>query len=269
MQSKKKIYVSVQELVEYSLQSGDLTAGGYSPSRAAEGTRGHTAVRKLVKEELSDSETYDAEVPITFQLEGSKLLLEVSGRIDGLLTDASGTTIHEIKTTTLPLDLIEHEYNPLHWAQAKCYAFMLAKRNGLDYIAVRLTYFQLDEKRDKSFIDLYSFDTLEDFFMPLANDYLAWQETVNGWSISRDSSISGLDFPYASYRQGQLEFMENVYDTIENNELLFAQAPTGTGKTIASLYPSVKAMGDGLISKIFYLTAKTTTRSLLKNPWPI
>lgn len=262
MQSKKKIYVSVQELVEYSLQSGDLTAGGYSPSRAAEGTRGHTAVRKLVKEELSDSETYDAEVPITFQLEGSKLLLEVSGRIDGLLTDASGTTIHEIKTTTLPLDLIEHEYNPLHWAQAKCYAFMLAKRNGLDYIAVRLTYFQLDEKRDKSFIDLYSFDTLEDFFMPLANDYLAWQETVNGWSISRDSSISGLDFPYASYRQGQLEFMENVYDTIENNELLFAQAPTGTGKTIASLYPSVKAMGDGLISKIFYLTAKTTTRSL-------
>jgi DNA excision repair protein ERCC-2 len=262
MQGKKKICVSVQELVEYSLQSGDLTAGGYSPSRAVEGTRGHAAVRKLVTQGLADGCTYDAEVQVTFRLDGARLQLEVSGRIDGIIEDASGTTIHEIKTTTLPLGLIEHDHNPLHWAQAKCYAYILSKTKGLDYIAIRLTYYQLDDRQEKSFIDIYSFDSLEEFFMPLVNDYLAWQETVHGWNISRDSSISGLEFPYASYRKGQLEFMENVYDTIESNEVLFAQAPTGTGKTIAALYPAVRAMGDGLVSKIFYLTAKTTTKGL-------
>ncbi len=262
MQDKRKISVSVQELVDYSLRSGDLSAGGYSPSRAAEGTRGHSAVRKLIKESLSDDCTYNAEVPVSFRLEGTRLVLEVIGRIDGLLEEPSGTTIHEIKTTMLPLELIEHDYNPLHWAQAKCYAYMLSRANGLDHIAIRLIYYQLDDRQEKSFIDLYSFDALEEFFMPLANDYLAWQEAVHGWGISRDSSIGGLKFPYPSYRKGQLEFMENVYDTIESGDLLFAQAPTGTGKTVASLYPAVKAMGDGLISKIFYLTAKTTTRGL-------
>lgn len=262
MQDKKTISVSVQELVEYSLKSGDLTAGGYSPSRAAEGTRGHNTVRKLLKETLSDDCTYTAEVPVSFRLEGSILALEVTGRIDGLLEAPSGTTVHEIKTTMLPLDLIDHDYNPLHWAQAKCYAYMLSKIKGLDMIAVRLTYYQLDDRQEKSFIDLYSFDALEEFFMPMAGDYLAWQESVHSWGISRDSSISVLEFPYASYRQGQLEFMENVYDTIENSDILFAQAPTGTGKTIAALFPAVKAMGDGLVSKIFYLTAKTTTRGL-------
>ncbi len=262
MENKKTISVSVQELIEYSLQSGDLTAGGYSPSRAVEGTRGHAAVRKLVKEGLSGNDTYEAEVPVSFRLEGTQLLLEVSGRIDGLLKDASGITIHEIKTTTLPLDSIEHDYNPLHWAQAKCYAYMLSRISGLEYVAIRLTYFQLDNKQEKSFIDLYSFDSLEEFFMPMVRDFLAWQEAINNQGIVRDSSISRLDFPYASYRQDQLELIENVYDTIENSELLFAQAPTGTGKTIASLYPAVKALGDGLVSKIFYLTAKTTTRGL-------
>ena len=262
MHNKKTIYASVHELIEYSLQSGDLTAGGYSASRAVEGTRGHSAVRKQVKERLSDNDTYEAELPVVFRLEGSTLQLEVNGRIDGLLKDASGVTIHEIKTTTHPLEHIEHDHNLLHWAQAKCYAYMLSHMYSLDYVAIRLTYFQLDDKQEKSFIDLYSFDSLEAFFMPLVNDYMAWQETVHGWNISRDSSINGLAFPYTTYRQGQLELIENVYDTIENTDVLFAQAPTGTGKTIASLYPAIKALGDGLISKVFYLTAKTTTRSL-------
>ncbi len=262
MQNKKTISVSVQELLAFSLQSGDLSSGGYSPSRAVEGTRGHAAVRKLIRETLSDQAVYEAEVPIIFRLESSGLVLEVSGRIDGLLKDASGVTIHEIKTTTLPLEEIEHDHNPQHWAQAKCYAYMFAYTHGLDYIAIRLTYFQLDEKQEKSFIDLYSIDTLAEFFIPLSEDYMAWQQITHSWEIARDSSIEKLTFPYPGYRQGQQELIDNVYDTIQNRELLFAQAPTGTGKTVATLYPAVKALGDGLVSKIFYLTAKTTTRSL-------
>jgi len=262
MESKKVISISVQNLLDYSNQSGDLTTGIYSSSRAVEGTRGHAAVRNALKNELGSEAVYEAEVPISFTLEGKNTALEVTGRIDGVLKDASGITIHEIKTTTSPLDQIEHDYNSLHWAQAKCYAYMFAYLYGLDYIAIRLTYFQLDEKQEKTFLDLYSTESLEEFFMPLVSECLAWQDRIQGWYDTRNGSIQKLDFPYSGYRLGQREFMDSVHDSIEKGDILFAQAPTGTGKTIAALYPAVRALGEGFISKIFYLTAKTTTRAL-------
>jgi len=259
---KPTITVSVQDLIEYAIKEGDLASGAYSPSRAVEGTRGHAAVRKMIQQSLSEDDIYEAEVPITFRMEGGSLALEVSGRIDGLLKNASGVTIHEIKTTMLPLGQIEHDHDPQHWAQAKCYAYMFAHMYGLDSIGIRMTYYQLDEQQEKSFIDLYSLDTLEEFFMPLALDCIDWHEKLSNWADVRDNSIRQLTFPYPCCRKGQQELMDDVYDTIENREMLFAQAPTGTGKTVAALFPSVMALGDGLISKIFYLTAKTTTRSL-------
>ena len=262
MEGKKVIAISVQNLLEYAQQSGDLSSGAYSSSRAVEGTRGHSAVRKALKNSLTEDAVYEAEVPVSFKLEGENTILEVIGRIDGVLKDASGITIHEIKTTTLSLNKIEHDHNPTHWAQAKCYGYMFAQLYGLDYMAIRLTYYQLDEKQEKSFIDLYSIDALEEFFMPLVRDCLAWQEMIHGWYNSRDKTIEKLEFPYSGYRLGQRDFIDSVYDSIENREVLFAQAPTGTGKTIAALYPAVKALGKGLTSKVFYLTAKTTTRAL-------
>ncbi len=260
--SKKTVTVSIQNLLDYTMQSGDLSAGLYSSSRAVEGTKGHTAARKLLQDTLPEGDIYEAEVPISYRLEGKNIVLEIIGRIDGVLRDASGITIHEIKTTTQSLDLIEHDNNPLHWAQAKCYGSMFASLYGLDYITVRLTYYQLHEKREKSFIDIYSEDALEEFFMPLAMEFLSWQEMIHSWYSTRDSSILKLVFPYSGYRLGQREMVDRVYNAVENGEVLFAQAPTGTGKTIASLYPAVRAVGEGLVSKVFYLTAKTTTRSL-------
>lgn len=262
MEGKKTVSVSIQNLLDYCLQSGDLSAGMRFSSRAAEGTKGHAAVRKVLRETLSNGDVYETEVPISCRLAGKAVDLEVSGRIDGVLRDASGITIHEIKTTLLPLEDIEHDHNPRHWAQAKSYAYMFASQYGLDYITVRLTYYQLDEKEEKSFIDFCSFDALEEFFLPMAGEFLKWQELVCGWADTRDSSIASLVFPYSGYRQGQREFADTVHDAVERRELLFAQAPTGTGKTIAALFPAVKALGEGLVSKIFYLTAKTTTRSL-------
>lgn len=262
MEGKKVIAISVQDLLEYAQQSGDLSSGAYSSSRAVEGTRGHAAVRKVLKSSLPEDAVYEAEVPVSFRLEGESTVLEVAGRMDGILKDASGITIHEIKTTTLPLYKIEHDYNPQHWAQAKCYGYMFATLYGLDYVAIRLTYYQLDEKQEKSFIDLYSLEALEEFFMPLVREYLSWQEMIFGWYDFRNKSIKKLEFPYPGYRLGQQKFIDNVYDSVEKSDILFAQAPTGTGKTIAALYPAVKALGEGHTSKIFYLTAKTTTRAL-------
>lgn len=262
MEEKKVIAISVQNLLEYMEQSGDLSTGTYSSSRAVEGTKGHAEVRKALKNELSGDAVYEAEVPMSYRLEGESTILEVTGRIDGILKDVSGITIHEIKTTTLPLQQIEHDYNPQHWAQAKCYGYMFAYLYGLDYIAIRLTYYQLDEKQEKSFMDIYSIEALEEFFMPLVKECLAWQERIYGWYNFRNQSIEKLIFPYSCYRLGQQEFIESVYNSIEKGDVLFAQAPTGTGKTIAALYPAVKALGEGLTSKVFYLTAKTTTRAL-------
>jgi len=262
MGDRKTVAVSIQNLLDYAMQAGDLSVGARFSSRAVEGTRGHAAVRKAFKESLSDNDVYEAEVPISFKLEGTTVDLEVNGRIDGVLQDPSGITIHEIKTTVLPLDDIEHDYNPQHWAQAKSYAYMFASQYGLDYITVRLTYYQLDDRQEKSFIDFYSFDALEEFFMPMVREFLDWQELVYGWSDMRDRSIGSLAFPYPGFRLGQREFADSVHNSIENRELLFAQAPTGTGKTIATLFPAVKALGEGLVSRVFYLTAKTTTRAL-------
>lgn len=262
MNDKKLITLSVQNLLEFSQQSGDIRTGFYSPARAVEGTKGHNTVRKLFMESLPEDSVYEAEVPISYKLEGESTILEITGRMDGVLKDASGVTIHEIKTTFLSLDTIEHDHNLVHWAQAKCYGFMFAYLYGLDYIAIRLTYFQPDTKQEKSFTDIYSFDTLEDFFMPLVRECVSWQDMIHGWLFMRDESISKLEFPYGTYRTGQEELSDSVYESIRRGDILFAQAPTGTGKTIATLYPSVKAMGDGHISKIFYFTAKTTTRQL-------
>lgn len=259
---KKTVTVSIQNLLDYTMQSGDLSAGLYSSTRAVEGTRGHSAVRKLLLETLPEGDVYESEVPISYRLEGKNVVLEIIGRIDGVLKDASGITIHEIKTTTLPLDRIEHDHNPLHWAQAKCYGCMFASLYGLDYIAIRLTYYQLYEQREKSFIDIYSEDAMEEFFMPLAMEFLSWQEMIHSRNTTRNKSILELGFPYSGYRQGQREMIDSVYSAAENGEILFVQAPTGTGKTIASLFPAVKSLGKGLTSKVFYLTAKTTTRSL-------
>ena len=262
LQDKPTITVSVRELLEFAMQSGDLRTMTYSPSRAAEGTRGHAEIRAMIKQMLSGDAIYETEVPISFRLEDDNLVLEVTGRIDGLLKDAAGVTVHEIKTTMLPLEQIEHGHDLQHWAQVKCYAYMYARIYGLERIGIMLTYYQLDEKQEKSFTDIYNTDSLESFFMPLAGEYMAWQEMINNWAVVRDRSIHQLAFPYPKYREGQQELMDDVYDTIGNRGLLFAQAPTGTGKTVAVLFPSVKALGEGLVSKIFYLTAKTTTRSL-------
>lgn len=262
MAVKKAVSISVQNLLDSMQLSGDLSTGTYSSSRAVEGTRGHAAVRKSLKNELLQDAVYEAEVPVSFTLEGENTILEVTGRIDGVLKDASGITLHEIKTTTLPLHLIEHDYNPQHWAQAKCYGYMFAYLYGLDYMAIRLTYYQLDTKLEKSFMDLYSIEALEEFFMPLVRECLAWQDIIHGWNDSRDKSIEKIAFPYQGFRLGQQEFINSVHDCIDKGDVLFAQAPTGTGKTIAALYPAVKALGENHLSKVFYLTAKTTTRAL-------
>ena len=247
--------ISVRHLVEFVLREGDLQTSFLGRSnRAAEGTRGHQRVQK------SRPEGYEAEVSISHQLERDGLHLQILGRIDGLFPADDPVVVEEIKTTTLDLKLVSEDYNPLHWAQAKCYAYFYALQHDLDQIAIHLTYYHLDSRQTKTFQHIFQQQELADFFDELVTVYIAWAKTVQAWLARRDQSIHQFDFPYAAYRHGQRELAVAVYKIIQKKEKLFAQAPTGIGKTIATLFPTIKAIGTGLVAKIFYLTAKTPGR---------
>ncbi len=247
--------VSVHGLVEFVLQAGDLTSGGFQRrDRAQLGTKGHQRVQR------SRPEGYEAEVEIVYQVKGSNPLMEIRGRIDGLYPTREPVVIEEIKTTTLSLEHVHEDHNPLHWAQAKCYAYMYASQQQLSGIDIYLTYYHLDSEEEKTFERHFTLGELETFFHGLVTPYLDWFRKVYARQDERDRSIQGLEFPYAEYRPGQRDMAVAVYQTIRANDRLYVQSPTGVGKTIATLFPSVKALGQGLAEKIFYLTAKTSGR---------
>jgi DNA excision repair protein ERCC-2 len=247
--------VSVRSLVEFVLQSGDLTAGGFQRrDRAQLGTQGHRRVQR------SRPEGYQTEVEITHHVEGSDPPIEVRGRIDGLYASREPVIIEEIKTTTLSLELIHEDHNHLHWAQAQCYAYMYAKKHTLSGVSIHLTYYHLDSRNEKTFERHFTWAELDTFFRGLITSYMSWYRKILAWQSRRDDSIQQLEFPYEEYRPGQRDMAVAVYKAIRGHDRLYVQSPTGVGKTIAALFPAVKALGQGLAAKIFYLTAKTSGR---------
>ena len=247
--------VSVRSLVEFVLIEGDLTAGGFQKrDRAQAGTRAHKRVQQ------SRPEGYQTEVEIAYRVQDDDLPMEVRGRIDGVFPTEEPVTIEEIKTTTQPLDLLSEGHNRLHWAQAQCYAYMVAQQQNLSGVRVHLTYYHLDSQEEKTFERHFRAAELETFFFDLVSPYLDWFRKVRAWQARRDQSTQELDFPYDDYRACQRDMAVAVYKAIRDNDRLYVQAPTGVGKTIAALFPAVKAVGLGLAAKIFYLTAKTPGR---------
>jgi DNA excision repair protein ERCC-2 len=247
--------VSVRSLIEFVLAEGDLVSGGFQKrDRAQAGTQGHKRIQE------SRPEGYETEVEIAILVEDDELPMVVRGRIDGVYAVEVPLIIEEIKTTEQPLDLLEEGHNRLHWAQAMCYAAMYAQQENLNEITIHLTYTHLDTQEERTFERHYSVDELVTFFFKLVTPYKAWFKKMHACQARRDQSIQQLEFPYAGYRRGQRDMAVAVYRAIRDNDRLFAQAPTGVGKTIATLFPAVKAVGLGLAAKIFYLTAKTPGR---------
>lgn len=259
MDSKDMFKISVRNLVEFVMQSGDIISGFCSTSRMTDAVRAHQVVQK------SSGDNYSSEVPVSYVVESDDVSLEVNGRIDGIIRDGDDVIIDEIKTTTADLDEIDEDYNPLHFAQAKCYAFIFAAQNSLLHIGVQLTYYHMNSEDTKKIIKYFELAELAVFFDDLVLKYLKRVRMVRRWQGLRDDSIKKLQFPFPSYRKGQREFAVSVYRSIRDKSKLFAQAPTGIGKTISALFPAVKALGEGLTTKIFYLTARTTTRAAAEN----
>jgi DNA excision repair protein ERCC-2 len=251
---KQKLQVGVRDLVGYVLRGGDLRQGFVGSRRAADGIRGHQRVQR------QRPSGYQAEVHLTHTHETADLSLQISGRLDGLLVDGDTVLIEEIKTTTAPLDRLKEHQDPTHWGQVMVYAYLYAHQEDLQALTIRLTYYQLESDALLELERLFDFDELQAFFCDLLTQYLDWARTVGAWTLNRDRALIELSFPFSAYRPGQRHMAVSVYRHIRDGGHLMIEAPTGIGKTLGTLFPAAKALGEGCVEKIFYLTARTTGR---------
>ena len=256
---RSELKIAVRELVEHVLRSGDLVFEFLGSSRPVEAIRAHQKIQN------SRPATYRSEVSVARQVETDRFRLIVGGRIDGVYTEAQSTVVEEIKTTTRNPDFFETNENPIHWGQVKTYAYILGCDRGLDEISTLLTYYRFDTSEIRQFKRTFSISELETFFNDLVARYLQWAAAIIDWPARRDASIRDLKFPFVNYREGQRQMVSGAYRTIRDKGQLLVQAATGIGKTIAVLYPAVKALAEGLSHKIFYLTARTTGQLAAEN----
>lgn len=254
--------VSVRKLVAFSIPD-DTTWSFTTYFQLQEGSQAHSEIQGRNKAEGA----YQSEVYLSHLYETSKCMVEISGRADGVWELKDETIIHEIKTTSTPLPEIHEDFSEAHWAQGKCYAFIYAASKNLDRITVRLTYFHRPSGQEKSFDRTFTFERLQKFVKSLVHPFAAWALSQAKWREIRDMSIKALEFPFPAYREGQRLLAYNTYKCIQDGRRLFAQAPTGTGKTMGVLYPAIKSLAEGTIERIFYLTAKNTTRTIAENAY--
>ena len=234
------IKISVRNLIEFVLRSGDIDNSFMSTSRALEGTLAHQKVQKSYGNE------YSPEVTLKHSFSYNDYILEIEGRVDGIIRLPEETIIDEIKSTTKELETIEEDYH-LHWAQAKCYGYIYALQNELANISIQLSYFHIESEELKIFRRYFSFAELEVFFIDIIEKYIKWAKLTFDWAEIRDNTILGIDFPFKKYRKGQRELAVAAYKTIKERKNLFAQAPTGIGKTMSTLFPSIISIGEGTI----------------------
>lgn len=256
---KKEIKVSVRNLVEFILRKGNIDNRFIGKSRTQEGIRAH---QKLQKQNKIDYSNYEKEVYLKYIFSFDDLNIVVEGRADGIIIDNNDVIIEEIKSTNKELLHIDEEYNPIHWAQVKFYAYIYSMLNGLENIGVQVSYYQLTSNEVKSIKRVFSINELNLFVEHVLEEYYKWAKLSLSWIVERNISIKTTAFPFKEYRKGQRELAVSVYNTIREGGVLFAQAPTGIGKTISTVFPAVKAIGEGKGDRIFYLTAKTITRTV-------
>lgn len=255
-QPPEEIRVSVRGLVEFILRHGDIDnrRQGSPDNAMQEGSRIHRMIQRRMGAE------YQAEVTLRYTQPTEKYVLIVEGRADGIIEQEQETVIDEIKGTYRELSRMKEPVF-LHVAQAKCYAYMYSLQKTLKQIRVRLTYCNIETEDIRYFYEDYEFSELEEWFQGLLKAYRKWADYASEWRRTRQSSIAQLAFPFP-YREGQRELVSYVYQTIYHSRKLFLEAPTGVGKTVSTIFPAVKAMEKGMGEKIFYLTAKTITRTV-------
>lgn len=258
------IHISVRNLVEFILRSGNIDnrhKGTPDSTAMQEGSKIHRMIQRRMGAD------YHAEYFLRCILPKEDYDILVEGRADGIIFDERDlhkpVIIDEIKSTFSDLEYLKAPAG-VHLAQAKCYAAIFAEQKGLREIGVRMTYCNIDTQEIKYFHETYTFMEIRNWFDDVMDSYAKWADFEFQWKKIRNASIKEVQFPFP-YRKGQKELAAQVYRTIYHQKRLFIEAPTGVGKTISTVFPAVKAVGEGLGDKIFYLTAKTITRTVAKD----
>lgn len=282
--SKGIIKISVRNLVEFILREGDIDnrhGKTASPEAMQEGSRIHRKIQRRM------GANYHPEVPLKIAIEEEDYTLVVEGRADGIMIESKGdreisfadnfnhidieedmyVTVDEIKGIYQKLELLDAPIG-VHKAQAMCYAYIYALQHDLSQISVQMTYCNLDTEDIRYFKEDFTFEELAEWFTHLIGEYKKWADFQFAWRNLRQASIKKLEFPY-EYRKGQKDLAAGVYRTIARRKNLFIQAPTGVGKTISTVFPAVKAVGEELGDKIFYLTAKTITGTVAREAFEL
>ena len=253
---EKYLTLSVHQLVDFLLRTGDIDNRVFNRSSMTEGSRLHSVYQS------KQSSNYLAEFPLKMSFNVDEVNIVLEGRADGIIKRSeSEYVIDEIKTTVEDLKIFHDDNLEWHLGQAKCYAYMFAKQTNLEYIGIKLTYIRQGKEKEQ-LVDSYVFNILEleQFVVKLLNEYLSFYNIIFNKISKRNESIEALKFPFSKFRQGQRDLAKYTYAMAKKRGRLFAEAPTGIGKTISTLFPFIKALKDDDNSKIFYLTAKTSGR---------
>ncbi len=252
----KKFSCSVKEIAEFIYGSASITNERVLSTRAQEGLEIHSYWQSMYKE----SDKKEVTVETTFMSDDIELLIR--GRIDGVVIKEGKLLIEEIKSTHISFEYLEADTVPSHLAQAKLYAYIYLLKENLRSIDVLLTYISVEDRKVKQFEKHYARSKIKDYFEKTVERYIDWLRLLNQHELSRQKSIEGLNFPFDTYRLNQREMMAYIYKNTLKNGILYLEAPTGIGKTIAALFASLKAINQPR-QKVFYLTAKNDGKKVV------
>ena len=245
--------VSVLALAEFALEKGDLSPVMQAAARMQDGVRGHKVLQEMLPW------NWRPEFPVSSDVTLDGGVLRIHGRADAAYIGTDSISVLEIKTTTKnPAMIMKYDY-PVHWAQAEIYAFLFCRNQGFERAEVRLIYARLDGKKQE-YSEEYDFDALEARVISYVRPYLSWISAVEGWKEKSRPTLQNMPFPFDTYREGQRDMAKYVYLAMKRRTQTLIEAPTGIGKTAAALFGALKALGEGHVTAIFYLTARTTGR---------
>lgn len=251
----KQYKIGVGDLVSFLYASGDLSSETFQNVSLLDGTKAH----QYLQSQYSSKDQAEVSIDLAYHDDTHDLIL--SGRIDGLLVRDGYLIIEEIKSTRYKIFDDDYDVKSEHLAQLKMYAYMYMKNNEMNEIDGRVTYIQLSDYQKRYFEYIFHIDDLKLFFIDSISRYLVWLDILEEHYRLKMISLNELVFPFASYRRGQREMMSAVYQTMLDDDILYAIAPTGIGKTMAALFASLKVLRDDT-QKIFYLTAKTVGKQI-------
>lgn len=262
------IRISVRNLVEFIMRSGDISVsstGLRDADAMQEGTRIHKKLQRRMGAGYQAEVSLAMDVPVSY--DGIDFTITLDGRADGIFSDETGQVVDEIKGVYRDIHSMK-EPVPVHRAQALCYAYIYSVREQLPGMGLRMTYCHIPTEEVRYFKEYLEFPEIEKSFFDLVTEYAKWAAWQIRWQETRNASIKAVEFPFP-YRDGQGKLVKGVYQSILRKKRLYIQAPTGVGKTVSTVFPAVKSMGEGLTEKIFYLTAKTITRTVAEDTFAL